>query len=170
MSKAVRISWAKVEFQRDLRNPSDPVRLGVIIVGTLQDRPFVALIGREPTKNNPPSELKEVGPLGFSQLIGWTGTIFQDIHQAHQEQRDLKEIFAFLSSRWRWNLYVTDADEEPVKAGETPRDVASRLYERFVGEPFSSAGERRHRHARPKVPTNRRRMWAPAEVTVPFQA
>jgi hypothetical protein len=89
-----------------------------------------------------PSELKEVGQLGFAQLLGWTGSLAKDAQDAALGAAD---PFSELASRWRWNLYVTDAEslEVPLKEVESEGGfrtgilrLGQRFYESHVKEPF----------------------------------
>lgn len=166
---AIKIRWARVEYQPDMQRPTRaPVPLGVIMFyRSPEGGQGVVVLGREPRTEEWPSELKEVGQLGFAQLRGWTGSLAKDAGDASLVATD---PFAALASRWRWNVYVTDAEslEIPVKEVESDGDfrtgllgLGQRFYEGHVKEPF--------RISSPSVDrrlggTGRRAEWVRREV------
>ena len=158
-----RIQWARVEYQPDLTNPREPIPLGVIVSATdlrgAVMRAGAVVLGREPKRGQPPAELRDVGPLGLAQLTGWIFAAGQDILQA---QRD-PNPFQALHARWRWNIYITDVQEDVVPAGASLFEVGRRLYRQHVKEPFPHiplvqrpTKTRTHGHRRP--------FWSPAKV------
>jgi hypothetical protein len=102
----------------------------------------VVVLGREPHGDHRPSELKEIGQLGLAQLRGWTGSLAKD---TQDEARGAVDPFSGLAARWRWNLYVTDAEsvELTITDGESEGQfraellrLGQELYQKHVKEAF----------------------------------
>jgi len=85
----LKIRWAEVEYQPDIQSPKPVVPLGVVVMVALDDgkTPAWLIVGREPNPDNLPAVLKDVGPLGRSQLIGWGTSIARDILEGQGEGR-----------------------------------------------------------------------------------
>jgi len=152
------IRWARVEYQRDLQKPGHPIPLGVVLLPELNDRSSGIVLGREPKRDAAiPPELGYVGPLGLSQLRGWAPAIVRDAQEAQKNKID---PFAYLAARWRWNVYVTDPEQIDVESSEPLLNVAMRLFENYVKEPFRTAVAGRVRDESDRVSDT----WSPAEV------
>lgn len=158
-----RIQWARVEYQPDLSNPREPIPLGVIVSASDLRGAITwvgaVVLGREPNREQPPAEIKSVGPLGLAQLTGWIFAAGQDILQAQREPNP----FQALSARWRWNIYVTDVEEDTVPTNASLFDVGRRLYEKTVKEPFPHV-PLVQRPAKGTTRKYRRALWSPAKV------
>lgn len=162
--------WARVEYQPDLDRPAAPVPLGVIVVGRFphEQSAGAVILGREPIRSNPPDEFRNVGPLGLAQVMGWVTAIAQDITIALREQQD---PFAFVASRWRWNLFVRDPEKYESSAKHVVLlRIAERVYKQAVGEPFKHTPVVKPPPTRWRNPRHRR-IWLPAEAgyTIPLQ-
>ena len=148
-----------------------PIPLGIIVIAADPEFQGGVVLGREPRRDNPPPELKSVGVLGAAQLEGWVTEVARDAQLA---VRSTPDPFAHLCSKWRWNLYIGDAEDVEVPAPDTMLDVAKLLYERHVGEVFpedllrrAAADSRSEQWARRQ---HARRTWAPAEVQFATEA
>jgi hypothetical protein len=130
MSTSMRMRWARVEYQLDLRAPQRPVPLGVVVLADSGDRVQSMLAGKAPRARFTPEELKTVGPLGRSQLEGWVAAMAKDLLGAIEKREDPLET---LASIWCWNLRVVTEPDAEVRPGQTVRDVAARLYTRHLG-------------------------------------
>lgn len=133
MSTSMRMRWARVEYQLDLRAPQTPVPLGVVVVAESADRMQSLLAGKAPRAGFTPDELKKVGPFGRSQLEGWAASMAKDLLAAIEKHEDPIET---VTSIWCWNLRVVMEPDAEVRPGQTVRDVAARLYARHVGTPL----------------------------------
>ncbi len=153
------ILWARVEYQPNLKKPSAPIPLGVVVAAILPGRRITGwvVLGWEPNPQDPPSELRGVGRLGLSQLVGWASTVAKDILQA---QGRPEETFASLATHWRWNLYITDPEEFGQLANASLVEVARRLYQKHAGEEFPRNPVVRRPVSHPAV----WRRWAPAQL------
>lgn len=127
--------WARVEYQPDLKHPVEPIPLGVVVLCTSTELGVGvgAVMGREPRRDAQPAELGRIGALGFAQLLGWVAAIARDVQQA---QRDRKDPFALLCSRYRWNLYVMEPELYEPSPRENFLDTSARLYEKHTKESF----------------------------------
>jgi len=130
MSISMRMRWARVEYQLDLRAPQRPVPLGVVVLADSADRVQGMLAGKAPRAGFTPEELKTVGPFGRSQLEGWVASMAKDLLAAIEKREDPLET---LASIWCWNLRVVNEPDAAVQPGQTVRDVAARLYSRHLG-------------------------------------
>jgi hypothetical protein len=130
MSTSMRMRWARVEYQLDLRAPQRPVPLGVVVLAVSGDRVQSMLAGKAPRAGFTPEELKTVGPLGRSQLEGWVAAMAKDLLGAIEKREDPLET---LASIWCWNLRVVTEPDAEVRPGQTVREVAARLYTRHLG-------------------------------------
>jgi hypothetical protein len=130
MSTSMRMRWARVEYQLDLRAPQRPVPLGVVLLADSGDRVQSMLAGKAPRAGFTPEELKTVGPLGRSQLEGWVAAMAKDLLGAIEKREDPLET---LASIWCWNLRVVTEPDAEMRPGQTVRDVAARLYTRHLG-------------------------------------
>src|SRR5919109_3245677 len=133
MSTSMRMRWARVEYQLDLRAPQRPVPLGVVVLADSADRVQSILAGKAPRAGFTPEELKTVGPLGRSQLEGWAAAMAKDLLGAIEKREDPLET---LVSIWCWNLHVVVEADAEVRPGLTVRDVAAGLYARHLGVPL----------------------------------
>jgi len=133
MATSMRMRWARVEYQLDLRSPQRPVPLGVVVVADNADRVQSMLAGRAPRTGFTPEELKTVGPFGRSQLEGWAASMAKDLLAAIEKHEDPLET---LASIWCWNLRVVIEPDAEVRPGQTVRDVAARLYAKHLGTPL----------------------------------
>jgi hypothetical protein len=130
MSISMRMRWARVEYQLDLRTPQRPVPLGVVVLTDSADRAQSILAGKAPRAGFTPEELKTVGPLGRSQLEGWAAAMAKDLLGAIEKREDPLET---LASIWCWNLRLVIESDVAMQPGQTVRDVAARLYARHLG-------------------------------------
>ena len=130
MSTSMRMRWARVEYQLDLRAPQRPVPLGVVVLADSGGRVQSMLAGKAPRAGFTPEELKTVGPLGRSQLEGWVAAMAKDLLGAIEKREDPLET---LASIWCWNLRVVTEPDAEMRPGQTVRDVAARLYTRHLG-------------------------------------
>ena len=130
MSISMRMRWARVEYQLDLRTPQRPVPLGVVVLADSADRVQSILAGKAPRAGFTPEELKSVGPLGRSQLEGWAAAMAKDLLGAIEKREDPLET---LASIWCWNLRMVIEPDVAMQPGQTVRDVAARLYARHLG-------------------------------------
>jgi hypothetical protein len=133
MPTSMRMRWARVEYQLDLRTPQRPVPLGVVVVADSADRVQSLLAGKAPRTGVAPEELKSVGPFGRSQLEGWAASMAKDLLAAIEKREDPLET---LASIWCWNLRVVIEPDAEVRPGQTVRDVAARLYAKHLGAPL----------------------------------
>ena len=131
---SMRMRWARVEYQLDLRAPQTPVPLGVVVVAESADRLQSMLAGKAPRAGVTPEELKKVGPFGRSQLEGWTASMAKDLLAAIEKHED--HPIETLASIWCWNLRVVMEPDAEVRPGQTVREVAAHLYARHVGTPL----------------------------------
>ena len=130
MSTSMRMRWARVEYQLDLRAPQRPVPLGVVVLAESAERMHSILAGKAPRAGFTPEELKTVGPLGRSQLEGWAAAMAKDLLGAIEKREDPLET---LASIWCWNLRLVIEPDVAVQPGQTVREVAGRLYARHLG-------------------------------------
>jgi hypothetical protein len=130
MPTSMRMRWARVEYQLDLRTPQRPVPLGVVVVADTADRMQSILAGKAPRAGFTPEDLKNVGPFGRSQLEGWVASMAKDLLAAIEKHEEPLET---LASIWCWNLRVVIEPDTEVPPGQTVRDVAARLYMRHLG-------------------------------------
>jgi len=133
MPTSMRMRWARVEYQLDLRAPQRPVPLGVVVVADIADRLHSILAGKAPRAGFTPEDLKSVGPFGRSQLEGWVASMAKDLLAAIEKHEEPLET---LASIWCWNLRVVIEPDAEVPPGQTVRDVAARLYMRHLGAPL----------------------------------
>jgi hypothetical protein len=133
MPMSMRMRWARVEYQLDLRAPQTPVPLGVVVVAESAERMQSVLAGKAPRAGFTPEELKTVGPFGRSQLEGWAASMAKDLLASIEKHEDPLET---VSSIWCWNLRVVMEPDAEVRLGQTVREVAARLYARHVGSPL----------------------------------
>jgi hypothetical protein len=133
MAISMRMRWARVEYQLDLRSPHRPVPLGVVVVADNADRVQSMLAGRAPRAGFTPEELRSVGPFGRSQLEGWAASMAKDLLAAIEKHEDPLET---LASIWCWNLHVVIEPDAEVRPGQTVRDVAAGLYASHLGAPL----------------------------------
>jgi len=133
MPTSMRMRWARVEYQLDLRAPQRPVPLGVVVVADIADRLQSILAGKAPRAGFTPEDLKSVGPFGRSQLEGWVASMAKDLLAAIEKHEEPLET---LASIWCWNLRVVIEPDAEVPPGQTVRDVAARLYMRHLGAPL----------------------------------
>src|SRR5207249_10547123 len=75
MSISMRMRWARVEYQLDLRTPQRPVPLGVVVLTDSADRVQSILAGKAPRGGFTPEELKTGGPLCRPQPEGWAAAM-----------------------------------------------------------------------------------------------
>src|SRR2546430_4521355 len=136
MSISMRMRWARVEYQLDLRTPQRPVPLGVVVLTDSADRVQSILAGKAPRAGFTPEELKTVGPLGRSQLEGWAAAMARDLLGAIEKREDPLET---LASIWCWNLRLV------IESG-----VAMQPGQRYVTWPHASTSGISVRHC-PKV-------------------
>jgi hypothetical protein len=140
LKQSRKVKWAGVEFQPDLTKPVKPVRLGVILI---EDGKAIAVRGRLPNPIARPAEFKEVGAVTISLAAKWVDNMFKDILEGEEGK-----IFDRLGQRWRWNLYLVK--EKTLKSTEAHgalEVIASRVYEKFVGEPFKAAKQTKPKSA-----------------------
>src|SRR5919109_2189807 len=121
MSISMRMRWARVEYQLDLRTPQRPVALGVVVLADSADRVQSVLAGKAPRAGFTPDDLKSVGPLGRSQLEGWAAAMAKDLLAAIEKREDPLET---LASIWCWNLRLVIEADVAVQPGQTVREVA----------------------------------------------
>jgi len=133
MPTSMRMRWARVEYQLDLRAPQRPVPLGVVVIADIADRLQSILAGKAPRAGFTPEDLKSVGPFGRSQLEGWVASMAKDLLAAIEKHEEPLET---LASIWCWNLRVVIEPDAEVPPGQTVRDVAARLYMRHLGAPL----------------------------------
>jgi hypothetical protein len=133
MPTSMRMRWARVEYQLDLRAPQRPVPLGLVVVADTADRLQSFLAGKAPRAGFTPEDLKSVGPFGRSQLEGWVASMAKDLLAAIEKHEEPLET---LASIWCWNLRVVIEPDAEVPPGQTVRDVAARLYMRHLGAPL----------------------------------
>jgi hypothetical protein len=134
MAITTRLRWARVEYQLDLRAPQRPVPLGVVVLAEKAHRLQMILAGKSPRPGFTPEELKTVGPLGRSQLDGWTAAMAKDLLGSVEKREDPLET---LTSIWCWNLRVVIEPDAVAERGQSVRDVAARLYASQIGAPLS---------------------------------
>jgi hypothetical protein len=130
MSTSMRMRWARVEYQLDLRTAQRPVPLGVVVLADSSDRLQSLLAGKAPRAGFTPEALRTVGPLGRSQLEGWVAAMAKDLLGSLEKREDPLET---LASIWCWNLRVIIEPDAEVRPGQTVHDVAARLYTRHLG-------------------------------------
>lgn len=156
------VRWARVEYQPDLQNPVKPIPLGVIVAENFPGSRTIGVVvmGRQITDpGKPPAELRDAGELGFALLSGWVSNVARDILEAPDP-----DFFPALHARWRWNLYVVEAEIHQAAAGISLLGLARRLYTQCVGEEVSHLPIVR----RPSARRHRRQVWVGTEATVPI--
>jgi hypothetical protein len=140
--------WVGVEFQPDLKHPSTPVRLGLVLHKIEDGRSSFVVIGRMPRKELRPKEFKSTSPMTMEIAENWVQVMFKEAMDVAA-----RDLLSKLADSWHWNLYVIKP-----KAIDVPEDnkflaVAKRLYEEFVGEPFETERKRTkpRKPARPRT-------------------
>lgn len=111
-----------------------PVKLGAILLEEKGPVSWgVSVIGRTPISQSRPAEFADTGDLMMKIASGWVDNMFKDILEA-----DHGNIFDFLAQRWRYNLYIIEPKElKATDARGTLVAISQKLYERFVGEPYT---------------------------------
>lgn len=158
--KPRQVQWARVEYQPDLQNPSTPIPLGVIVAEHFPDTRTtgVVIIGRQVTDpKKPPAKLRDAGELGFALLSGWVSNVARDILEASDP-----EFLPALYARWRWNLYIVEAETIRAAASVSLFELAKRLFAHHVGTEVSHLPIVR----KPSPKRRRRPAWYGAEATV----
>jgi hypothetical protein len=130
-----KIRWAGVEFQPDLKNPKEPVALGVILHEVKPTGETAILImGRVPRAENRPAEFQQVTGMTMDLAAAWVDSMAKDLLEAPTD-----DPFSKIATKWRWNLY---AIEPATHKRASPRTdlytVARELYESFVGLAFTA--------------------------------
>lgn len=128
------IRWAGVEFQPNLLKPTTPIKLGAVLLEKKGLASWgVSVIGRTPIPQSRPAEFADTGDLMMKIASGWIDNMFKDILEA-----DHDNIFDFLAQRWRYNLYIIEPKElKATDARDALVAISKKLYERFVGEPYT---------------------------------
>jgi hypothetical protein len=156
-----RVKWARVEYQPNLKAPVKPIALGVIVLAGRGDSNEGVVLGREPRGvGTRPAELENVGALGLAQLFGWVDAVAAVARLAQREGRDAYEA---LCSRWCWNLYIAAPEELRYPKAQALIDVAQRVYKEHVGEAFRLS-EVMRRKSPVKNRVHHARKWLPAEI------
>src|SRR6266536_1932827 len=138
----MKVRWAEIEYQPNLKEPAEPIRLGIVIERARGRRVEVILVGREPT--GPIPELQLEGATGpFRDIVtNWFEVVWRSIATTAKEGV-AESVVEMLNTAWTANLYLTKSQSADIPATTNLLTVARRRYEHYVGEkvpPFK--GER----------------------------
>jgi hypothetical protein len=127
-----RAYWAGVEFQPDLKHPTQPVRLGLVLHEvTKSGAGPVIVIGRLPKLESRPQAFKDISPTTMEIAAKWVSIMAKDAVGGSPD-----DLFARLADSWHWNLYVAEATEITLTESADLVRRAKALFKQFVGEPF----------------------------------
>jgi hypothetical protein len=137
------IRWAGVEFQPNLKKPSKPVRLGIVLIESTATSVASCVVGRMPLARSRPPEFREAGAVTMEIAARWVDNIAKDAGGA-----DGDTLLDKLGQRWRFNLYLQDVKTKRLRDDRRSLEsIAKEIYEQFVGTPFKDEPTPRRRSA-----------------------
>jgi hypothetical protein len=127
-----RAFWAGVEFQPDLKHPTQPVRLGLVLHEvTKSGFGPVIVIGRLPKLESRPQPFRDISQTTMEIAAKWVSIMAKDAVSGSPDG-----LFARLADSWHWNLYVAEPTEITLTESADIVRRAKALFKQFVGEPF----------------------------------
>lgn len=134
MTVAEQVRCAFVEYQPNLEQPAEPVRLGVIVEHIGEDISIIGIIGRVPIGE--PPELQLEGAWGpFREVAtGWQEAIFKTVRESIGKAEPGDSVLDLVAQQWRWNLYVTEPETETKPSDIPLEDYAVHRCAEYLGE------------------------------------
>jgi hypothetical protein len=152
MPKVRIIRRSYVEYQPSLKQPRDPIPLGVVVEELCDGEGHLVVLGREPKGSLAALTLDNLWGPFRSSLTDWIEILEKNLEQASSERAPGAFTVDRLAQEWSKNIYLTEPESVEVGSKDTPlMQLASRWYQRYVGEPFQTQTRLRRRASRTRT-------------------
>jgi hypothetical protein len=145
MPKARIIRRSYVEYQPSLKQPIDPIPLGVVAEELSGREGHVVVLGREPKEGSLAAlNLDNLWGPFRSSLTTWIEILDRNLDRVISERQPGGFTVDRLAQEWSKNIYLTEPVSVKIGSKDIPlMQLASRWYRRYVGEPFQTQTKRR---------------------------